>query len=585
MAQGDKLHSILHPQSLEVQHARLKRQVARLTEVLAIGGNGASVNPGQHQRGTADGDGRIGQPSRIPVVAAEDIAVVTVADFSTDGTYRPTVQVTIPTEYERTRGFAGYAYRFTNQATGEKLLCESGVTETLEGFITFPMYTRLLAAPNYGDGEETWTVEVMVRSGFGDGAWSAPAFFATSSDEDGPPPSPSVTLTPQVQALRVAWGLSPDATDYASTTVYGGIGDFSIGSATALTASKGSNALIPWDKLGTFTDIKVRHRDYSGNWGDLSPNATITPTMLTAMAIQGPHLSSTLDYDGIFTIQGSGFIQNATGEVQLGTSGLLLQSPASTGDFNLFFKDLDGAELGHLSALGRVADDTGFVELKTVSGNLNVESAGRLNLTSGSLGMFLTSPDVIEMNATSGMLIAAADLTIATLVKVLGSSTADLQQWWTTGGSAKQLWVDKDGAFHGQGVIVFQNDGDEYGGSRVSVVNRTNFNGVHFELLPTDTGIGLFDMIVSHPLGTRQIRLEGRAGPTMMGTAQEWQLGSAAGADWHTVMSAAGLYQRQGYVRGAYHSSDNSVGITTDVIVGTVTLSFKDGILVTVTDK
>jgi hypothetical protein len=97
-------------------------------------------------------------------------------------------------------------------------------------------------------------------------------------------------------------------------------------------------------------------------------------------------------------------------------------------------------------------------------------------------------------------------------------------------------------------LLTLEVTGDEYGGTRMELLNRGGANGVRFTLVPDNPDIALIDFIFAHPGGSSNIRLEGRGVYAMLGTANEWQFGAPGNP--HTVFSDAGLFQRAGALKG-----------------------------------
>jgi hypothetical protein len=199
-----------------------------------------------------------------------------------------------------------------------------------------------------------------------------------------------------------------------------------------------------------------------------------------------------------------------------------------------------------------------------VSFNLK-DSEATSQITLGTTGTILVSAQTLFSVAGPSEISVPGTGDNVLVLKTPTSSTSDFLQLLRNG--VKKVSFDKDYALNfgfnstdginqakitafGTGTIgstavgelLLQMSNDFFGGASMKITNRSNANGITFILLPQDTtNIRLIDFILSHPGGSRNIRLEGRTGECHFGVAQEWQFGSPGSTSPHLYSSEYGL--------------------------------------------
>ncbi len=455
MAQGDKLHSLLYPNALEVQVRRLKRQLARAQHYATTGLSGTRGEG--VMGGGGNGEGMNGPIPQVPTPNAEDIAVTVALEVLKDGTFQPTLAVVVDPSYEQVRGFMGYRVRLTSPE-GEQRIITVGTVETADGIVADSLTTRNLALPPVADASTTWQVEVQVRSSiFGEGAWSERVAAVLSSDTT-PPDDPLDLpgIAARTGVLDITWDPCV-APDYAYTEVYKGMDLFTLGGAAELAATvAGGAASIPWDAgvdfvTNSYNSIRIRHIDTSGNASGLGPAATISVGLSNATKVAGGVLSSAISYSGTLTLAGGGVVTG--GGLTLTSSGAVAQ-----GSTAFQVADDNGVLLGGLYGTGTAAFGTQAVVVSS-SKRITLVSTNEIQLTSPERVYLFSNPTgsgQVRLNASSllfdGPITASGSMTIpaATVggtaaqsgdapLEVQGSS-AGLVVHDRTGGSSER-WV------------------------------------------------------------------------------------------------------------------------------------------------
>jgi hypothetical protein len=235
----------------------------------------------------------------------------------------------------------------------------------------------------------------------------------------------------------------------------------------------------------------------------------------------------------------------ATGTIndKLVSSLNVIAPPGTAGTYNLF--DDMGALVGYLGVSGEiVTHDAAVILYAEPHCEIFITADKNISLGVATGVILISAPDLDIASTNTTTINVGGDLTIG----VAGRAYYTADTHFFSGGINADSFLTFSTAnitnINTSGQFLVSMTGDEYGGFKFYGRNRTGENGCILELVPDDSSIQLMDLILKHPGGQKNIRLEGRSGNCFLGTGQEFQFGPAGDAD--IVLSAAGLLARRG---------------------------------------
>jgi hypothetical protein len=265
MAQGDKLYSLLNPNSTEVQVRKLKRKVERATRV-GRGFNSNQESMGGYDDGGAQGGGK-GGSDFVPAPPPEDFILSYNLNYSGDGIIKPSYSIQFPSYLLKIRGFMGFNYRVSTPTgdvrTGVVNTPEPG-TSAYDGFTSFAITN--LDFP--GAASQTLSFQFQVRSSiYGNGRWTTISTASLDKDTTAPGTPVGVAVeSGKLNQVRVSWTQPTEADYFYTEVVLNYLTVITSATKTVGTSSKGAMtfSIDPQFELAPYS-LKLRHFDKSGN--------------------------------------------------------------------------------------------------------------------------------------------------------------------------------------------------------------------------------------------------------------------------------------------------------------------------------